>query len=462
MELFKRKMPRQGRSSARWCACVLFFVCGFLLLWGSLYGYIQKTGHFFAVYVNGMEIGLLNEAGTLDEMLDDLHAEAAEFYGNPVAAVEEVSVEEVFRPLEDEDREEVFSKLRHLLSFKVEARMITIDGRDVLPVSSEKEREKVVELVAGAYLPDKDNVSLETVHMEEKLSCRPYYCYPEDLYEPETVATVLLNGSDRLETYLVSRGDSLSQIAYEHNITIGELREANPQLNGDLIRVGDELSLIVPEPLVNVKTVERITVEEKIPYETSYTYDSSMWKMRTRVVEPGEHGIKEVTYEVTRVNGAEVEREKISEAVLQEPKTQVVARGTAQVPSRGSGSFIWPVQGGGRITSGYGWRSGGFHAGIDIGARAGTSVLAADSGVVVFAGWDGGYGNSIVIYHGHYYTRYAHNSRNLVSKGEAVNKGQVIATVGSTGRSYGDHLHFEVRIGGIYGQTVNPLNFFRP
>ena len=114
------------------------------------------------------------------------------------------------------------------------------------------------------------------------------------------------------------------------------------------------------------------------------------------------------------------------------------------------------------MTSGYGWRSGGFHAGIDIAARTGTSILAADSGVVVYEGWDGAYGRSIVIYHGHYYTRYAHHSANLVSRGDAVSKGQVIARMGSSGRSTGPHLHFEVRTGGIHGPTVNPLNFFSP
>lgn len=123
--------------------------------------------------------------------------------------------------------------------------------------------------------------------------------------------------------------------------------------------------------------------------------------------------------------------------------------------SEGTGSFIWPVEGG-QITSPYGWRNGRFHSGIDIGASTGTSILASDNGVVVFEGWDGAYGRSIVIKHGKYYTRYAHNSANLVSAGDTVSKGQEIARMGATGRATGPHLHFEIRTDGVYGSTINP------
>jgi murein DD-endopeptidase MepM/ murein hydrolase activator NlpD len=317
-------------------------------------------------------------------------------------------------------------------------------------------------LVAVAYLPTSANVSLEAVELGENLSSEIHYAYAEEIVDVETVAAILLRGTDRKEIYLVSRGDCLSTIARDYNLSVAELRDANPQINGDLIRVGDALSLIVPEPIVNVITIERMTAEERIPFRTEYTYDSNMWRMQTKVVKPGVFGTREVVYQITRENGVEIDRKKTEEKVVKDPVTQITARGTSDIPSRGTGSFIWPVAGGGRITSAYGWRSGGFHAGVDIGAKIGTSVLAADSGVVVFVGSEGGYGLSVVIYHGHYYTRYAHNSQNLVSNGQAVNKGQVIAKVGSTGRSTGPHLHFEIRTGSMHGPTINPLNFFSP
>lgn len=114
-----------------------------------------------------------------------------------------------------------------------------------------------------------------------------------------------------------------------------------------------------------------------------------------------------------------------------------------------TGTFIWPVDGG-EIVSEYGMRGSRFHYGLDIGATKGTHILASDSGKVVISGWESaGYGYSVVIKHDDYYTRYAHNSENLVSVGDQVKQGDVIAKMGSTGNAVCSHVHFEVR----YGRT---------
>lgn len=107
-------------------------------------------------------------------------------------------------------------------------------------------------------------------------------------------------------------------------------------------------------------------------------------------------------------------------------------------------TFAWPVSG--KLSSRYGWRSGRHHEGIDISARPGTPVRAVESGRVIFSGRLGGYGRMVIVKHaGTYSTVYAHNSRNLVEKGDFVDRGQVIAEVGATGNASGPHCHFEVR-----------------
>lgn len=130
-----------------------------------------------------------------------------------------------------------------------------------------------------------------------------------------------------------------------------------------------------------------------------------------------------------------------------------------------TGTFQWPVPSSHTITSNYGYRihpiSGTkkLHAGIDIGAPGGSNIVAADAGTVVLSsfGYNGGYGNYVIISHGNgITTRYAHCSNLFVSTGESVSKGQVIAAVGSTGASTGNHCHFEVRIN---GGSKNPLNY---
>jgi murein DD-endopeptidase MepM/ murein hydrolase activator NlpD len=116
--------------------------------------------------------------------------------------------------------------------------------------------------------------------------------------------------------------------------------------------------------------------------------------------------------------------------------------------------FIWPVSG--PITSGFGWRWGRMHEGIDIGAACGTPIRAAASGTVIYAGWMDGYGNIVIIDHGGgLATAYGHQSAIYVGGG-SVSQGQTIGAVGSTGHSTGCHLHFEVRVNGT---PVNPLNY---
>ena len=129
----------------------------------------------------------------------------------------------------------------------------------------------------------------------------------------------------------------------------------------------------------------------------------------------------------------------------------------------GTGTFSWPVPGYKTITSDYGMRYhpilkvNKLHTGFDIGVPAGVNILAADSGTVIYSGWMGGYGQVVVIDHGSgLSTLYAHQSTILASKGAAVNKGQVIGKVGSTGWSTGPHLHFEVRKNGT---PVNPHSY---
>ncbi|AOH48929.1 peptidase M23 [Selenomonas sp. oral taxon 920] len=118
---------------------------------------------------------------------------------------------------------------------------------------------------------------------------------------------------------------------------------------------------------------------------------------------------------------------------------------------------IWPAAG--YVSSPYGLRFGGteFHQGIDIAADMGTPIVATADGIVTAAGWNGGYGNMVDVDHGGgIVTRYGHASALAVTVGQQVRRGEVIAYVGSTGRSTGPHVHYEVRVD---GQPVNPAGY---
>lgn len=135
------------------------------------------------------------------------------------------------------------------------------------------------------------------------------------------------------------------------------------------------------------------------------------------------------------------------------PSEPVAATPGASEPS--SSGLIWPVSG--SVTSPFGPRWGSMHEGIDIGAAEGTPIQAADSGTVVMAGWNGGYGNYTCIDHGGgFSTCYAHQSVIGVSVGQQVEQGEVIGEVGNTGHSFGAHLHFETRVNGA---AQDPLGY---
>ena len=143
----------------------------------------------------------------------------------------------------------------------------------------------------------------------------------------------------------------------------------------------------------------------------------------------------------------------------------LIAQDTSGIAYTGNGSLGWPVPGRYGISSYYGYRihpiSGvrKFHSGIDIPAPTGTAVVSAEAGVVIYAGWRGGYGNTVIVNHGGGITTlYGHNSSLVVSTGQRVSRGQTIAKAGSTGNSTGPHCHFEVQVN---GNRQNPLSYVR-
>jgi murein DD-endopeptidase MepM/ murein hydrolase activator NlpD len=137
-------------------------------------------------------------------------------------------------------------------------------------------------------------------------------------------------------------------------------------------------------------------------------------------------------------------------AKIRSAQSSVVFTGTTS-----ASGFIWPVHG--VLTSGFGWRWGRMHEGIDLAVTSGTPVVSAAAGTVILAGWMGGYGNLVVVDHGGgISTAYGHNTSVTVGVGQQVAQGQLIAYSGNTGHSTGPHVHFEVRVNGA---AVDPMGY---
>ncbi|MCI8878550.1 MAG: peptidoglycan DD-metalloendopeptidase family protein [Oscillospiraceae bacterium] len=260
--------------------------------------------------------------------------------------------------------------------------------------------------------------------------------------------------------YEVEKGDVWSVIAQDHNMTSAELLALNPGFDIDKLQIGDVLTISNAVPYLTVIATQMEYYVADIPYEIEYVDDNTMWEGDTRTITKGQYGTADTVARVTYQGTEEIERIVESQTILTEPVTEVQARGTLERPDWApTGSFRWPTSG--NITSKYGYRNifGGssFHGGLDIANKAGTDIVAADGGEVIYAGWMSGYGYLVQIDHlNGYVTYYGHNSSLLVSVGDKVFKGQHIAEMGSTGRSTGNHCHFEVRLN---GERQNPADY---
>ncbi len=212
---------------------------------------------------------------------------------------------------------------------------------------------------------------------------------------------------------------------------------------------------------LDVVTVAEKETEYAVPYETLTTRTSKKKQGYTAVTVAGVNGVNKKVEQITYLNGVKGEVVLLSDVVVKAPVNEQVTVGTAKatytttVQNASAKGFIWPLGVKGVITS-Y-WGDGRGHKGLDIAAKAGTAIVAVKGGTVTYAGWKNDYGYNVIIDHGNgVQTRYAHSRKLLVKKGDVVTQGQVIAEVGTTGQSTGNHCHFEIIINGT---RVNPAPY---
>lgn len=331
-----------------------------------------------------------------------------------------------------------------------------VNGDFIGATQTEGALEELLTQVSASYR-NENTVEIDFVENVEIVECD----LPVDQFTNLAEVALLLNSTKEGEvTYTVEKGDCWSVIAQDHNMTNKELLLLNPGYDIDKLSIGDVLVISNAVPYLTVVATQMEYYVANIPYEIEYVDDDTMWQGDTKVISKGVYGTADTVARVTYEGATELERVIESQEMITEPVTEIQARGTKERPSWApTGTFRWPTNG--SITSPYGYRtifgSRSFHGGIDIANSKGTNIYAADGGIVKHAGWMGTYGYLIIIDHTNGYTTYyAHCSKLLVSVGDKVHKGEHIAEMGSTGRSTGSHLHFEVR---YKGERKNPMNY---
>jgi murein DD-endopeptidase MepM/ murein hydrolase activator NlpD len=426
-------------------------------------GWRAYTRPRYAVEVDGTLVGALRQPEIAQQAVGTILAELPEAMRAEVKLPEKIVVRELKtseRRVATASSVDIERALVQTMPSLAMAAAITVNGTDVVAVADVEQAKRVKEQMLEEYRTTvlDDATDVEQLAFEETIDWHTKVVPSERVRTPEEAITILKHGTDRLATYEVKSGDTGWDIARSYNVSTDQLSQANPSVDVASLQIGQVLNVTFREPYVHTQSVSKKVVQEAIPFTEEVQTDSSLWPWQYVVVTPGVPGTRELTLREYRENGRVVKTEVVANKVFKQPKVQSARRGTKQIPDMGTGTLVFPAVG--VITSEFGPRWGSYHYGIDIGASTGTAVLAADSGMVTFRGWDGNYGYVVHLDHGggRMETWYAHLSAFNVSLGDSVKQGQVIGYVGSTGYSTGPHLHYEVHED---GEAVNPLSFYQ-
>lgn len=361
---------------------------------------------------------------------------------------------------------------------------IYVDGEFICAVKNEADARNVFEQILEPY-QTKAGKNATVAFVEEISYVQGFYPDTEDVvWDTAKLKQVMTSTKSAAVYHTVKTGDSLSKIASDYKMYLSELLSYNPKLTEDTkLHVGDKIVISNQVNYIRVKVmkVEKRTVS--IDYETETKESSTLYKGQSKVVQKGVKGKEKITEMVTYIDGVRSYVTEISSEVTKKPTKEIIYKGTKQVvqsyysggnyssyisgngnTSYSGGKLAWPSTSARLISSPYGYRSRGFHGGLDLcapGGSRGVAVLAAAGGTVVSAGWHYSYGYNVLIDHGNgLKTRYAHMQAGSLSvkAGQKVSQGQQIGKIGDTGYANGAHLHFEVIKN---GSRVNPLPYIR-
>lgn len=355
----------------------------------------------------------------------------------------------VKNPSSDSITNDILSKLDDVS----ESLVLTVNGTQLAAFSDTNEATDVLnEVLENSAAPGS-----ASTEFADELEFRRQYVRTTGILDKETAVEYLTSYEIEPKTYTLRDKDTIDTVSKKYRISKDELLNRNTSLTEADFKPGTEIVINCPKKKLSVKSDFNTSVTEEIPYETKQVDDTTLYKGMTSVKKVGVNGEKEVSRISSEVDGVRVACNVVSETVVKQPVSQVEAVGTKAFGNgEATGAFVRPSTG--VVTSRYGARWGRMHKGVDLGGNTGDPIRAADGGVVIAAGdANDGYGNKVVIDHGNnYHTLYGHSSEVLVKVGMRVEKGDIIARVGSTGDSTGPHLHFEV----IYnGQAIDPMPF---
>lgn len=445
-------IPENRRLWIPGIAAVL--VMAFILLWC----FAIRTPAY-SVYIDGNKKFLVKNKSEVTQALDKMKTAQEAMMQQQINLANDIKMKRTFAKRSDiVASQNIENALRLAMNMKIMAVAVSVKGQSVAWLENMQIAQNLLETLKTSFTKLDEGEQLVSVSFQEDVQLIEEEVGAEQLMTEKQAFDLLTTGTQTPEKYMVKEGDSLWLIARRNDMYVKDIVQAN-QMNSDRLQPGMELVLVKSKPYISVLAQVTCERDETIPYDVKVVVDPSA-SSSVRISQEGVPGQKHVVYTATKLNGVIDKKVVSDEKIIKEAVSKVLVKGSqVQVASRGSGAVSstgdldWPLSG--SISQ---YFKGG-HTGLDICSPVGSTIRAADSGYVTFAGYQGGYGNFVIIDHGNgIVTRYAHCSSFKVSVGQNVSKGQAIAAVGMTGRTTGPHLHFEVLSGGSF---ANPIKYLK-
>lgn len=463
----------------------------------------EYPSKLYKIYLDGKEIGVIASKDKFDKYINENQKEIMEkLEVDRVYIPNNLNIEEYIGYEENiVDEKEIYDLIKEQNPFTVKGCVITIKtsleegGFDtkVINVLREQDYMDALESTIKTFINENEyNVffdgnkftnfemgsTVEDIYIQEEsignvtIKRDVYIPTDEMIFTDKKVLThyLLFGTIEEQGKYTVKKGETIENIAFNNKLGTKEFLIINPELTSEtnLLYEGQEVNIGQLSSLVNVIKEEEKIEDVETRFTTETQYDSTKPYNYFLVKAEGENGLERLTKRIQYKNGVVYDAEIVTTEVIKPSSNRIEVRGAKVINSPiivgEVGNWAWPTMPAHAITTYFEWRWGSFHAAIDVITfpSLGSPIFAANDGNVidvVVGGYNGGRGSYIIVDHNNgYKTEYLHLQDVFINKGQSVEKGQKIGTMGNTGRSTGPHLHFAV----IYnGTPINPLQLYR-
>jgi len=312
--------------------------------------YTGDSSTLYSMYVNDKQVGIVRYPARALLIYDSIERGQREEYQEEVFIDSEIYFTEANVDLSRlTDDKALANAIEKAIDVKVNSISINIDGTKICHVKSIEEAQKIIDDIKAPHIQnieEQEGSQLEDVTFKQKIDFQDEVVSVKDIISPEEAVEIILHGNQELEEYEVQEGDSLWSIAYNNNVSVSDLELANPDLEGDIIQPGDIIKIGQQKKLLTVITKEKVQYSKEIPYETEVRKDNTLEKGKTKVIQQGKKGQKDIVALVIKEDGREIARDIIEEKVVKEPVKHIEAKGTKVTP-KPSGSSNTSVSRGG-------------------------------------------------------------------------------------------------------------------